>query len=497
MSTFYDWVFHHEVNLHKHVLSTFERDYSLGDLKEEAGKYQSFLLEHLGNIRGKRVGILIPSAFVYISVFLAVNKLGGTVIPLSHQFRKDDLTSVLRLLDPHIVFTVTEHGGFDFGQVIGEWAKESGKETIVFTSANFQEWNKEKYSGSVRPPEGEHMDVISCSSGSTGTPKGIITNMNAWVHWLDRITEKSALKATDNVFLIVPSGVPYGISWIFSVLRKGARMVLPDTFDLLRSVQYLEKNECNKIVSTPSVFQSFYKFAQQIAPSILEKFEMAIFAGEMISRDFIQSLTPSMGQCRFVGFYGLSEQGMLMYCDDLTRLEWKIAPNVDWTLKTEELERDIGELVFRSPAAFAGYYRRPDLTEEVFTKDGWFFTGDLGRVKENRTIELVGRKKDIIKKGGQQIVPAEIEQVLLQNPRVKQAVVIGAPHPVFGEKIVAFIVGDEELQADELYAFLTNRIAPYKIPDEMRKIDKIPINQGKIDKLTLRKLIEKKGVDND
>jgi long-chain acyl-CoA synthetase len=487
MSTFYQWIFNTDLQEEKTVLSTFHQNYTLSDIRNETEKYKAMLKE-LGSIKGKRIGLMIPQILPYLSLFLAVNDLGGVVIPLSPQFRKQDLTSVLELLDPHIVFSGAINTQVE--KSIEEWAIQSGKYTILYQSYNYKEWTERTFGARTREVERESMDIIACSSGSTGVPKGIVLNMNAWKHWLDGITEKSRLEKKDAVFLIVPPTAPYGIAWLFCNLKKGARMVVPDSFDVFQIVNYLKTDTCNKIVSTPSVFKSIYTFAEKMDVTILRKFEMTVFSGEAITSDFIGSLI-EMEKCQHVGLYGLSEAGLLMYCEDLRKLEWEVAPLVNFRME-DAGDQQIGELIFQSPASFSGYYRRPDLTDEVFTKEGWFFTGDLGRLLENGKVQFIGRKKDIIKKGGQQIVPGEVERILLQHPDVKEAVVIGLPHPVYGEEVVAFVVGKKEMEVTELYAFCSERIAKFKVPNQIHQVDHIPINQGKADKLTLKNMIRNK-----
>jgi non-ribosomal peptide synthetase component E (peptide arylation enzyme) len=158
-----------------------------------------------------------------------------------------------------------------------------------------------------------------------------------------------------------------------------------------------------------------------------------------------------------------------------------------------KIEQD-GEFLIRTLAGFMGYYKQPDLTSELWTSDGWFLTGDLVRKNENHKLEIVGRKKDVIKKGGQQVVPGEVEKILLQHPNVKQAVVLGAPHSIYGEQVVAFAILYDESRVKELYPFCAERIARYKVPDTFEIVSDIPIMQGKTDKITLLKqFLSKKG----
>ena len=148
--------------------------------------------------------------------------------------------------------------------------------------------------------------------------------------------------------------------------------------------------------------------------------------------------------------------------------------------------------MLKSPAAFSHYYQNPQLTKEAFDSDGWFLTGDLVRHTESNKISIIGRKKDMIKKGGQQVIPGEIERVLMSHNKVKQAVGIVVAPRVFGEQIVAYVIldGDEKIQ--ELYEYCQKRIAGFKVPDYIEEVTEIPLVQGKADKLTLKKMFNQR-----
>ncbi|OMP67508.1 class I adenylate-forming enzyme family protein [Domibacillus epiphyticus] len=479
MDTFYNWVFDKNNDLNKMALSTIDKSHTYGELKKEVDKYKVLLSEH-GDLRGKRIGIIIPSVFYYSSLFMAVNMLGGTVIPINAQLRKGDLSSILELTEPHIIFTIEETKDTNFREVVRNWSLSSGKKIIMYCSKEYKVWNKEVQEGLESELDEEKIDVIGCSSGSTGIPKGMMINMEAWSYWLKRITEGSSLSEDDKVFSIIPITAPYGITWLFSCLKEGLSLVIPERFDVFQTVMYLKENQCNKIVSTPSVFKSLYMFIEKVDKSIFKSINMLVFAGEVISESFINDLE-ELKQCDLIGLYGLSEQGLIMWSLDLKEPGWEIGPEVGFKM-TED-----NELVFHSPAALTGYYRNEQLTKEVM-RDGWFYTGDLGVMLDNGRIQIVGRKKDMIKKGGQQIIPGEIENFLLTHKHIKQAVIIGVPHEIFGEKVVAFIVGDAQIEISELYTFCKSSMAQYKVPDEIYQLKEFPMNLGKVDKLALRNM---------
>lgn len=465
----------------KVILSTFSGNYTSKDIQVLVDRYIT-LLEPL-KLQGKKVGLLVPSIPEYLSLLLAVNELGGTVIPLSWQFRKEDLTTVLQFLDPHVVFSVNVHNGFHFSEVIATWAKESRKETLLYTSDDCSEWNLTSFAGEQRPLEQEKMDFICCSSGSTGTPKGLVFNLDAFDFSFRLLKDFKELKPTDSVLFYASTSTIFGIKSLTNAIHSGARIIVPTLFDLPRIIKLMQETACNKIVSTPSVFKAIYAFSKQLNPTVLRNIELVGLTGERMSEDFVKQFD-LMNHCKFIAQYGISETGAAMVCDLRKTMEYTVYEGVQYKIRNDEL-------LLKTPATFSGYYRNPQLSKDAFDEEGWFYTGDLVRLNENNKIEIIGRKKDMIKKGGQQVIPGEVEKVLSQHGNVKQAVVIGTPHPVFGEQIVAFVVPDGDLHTEDLHAYCTGKIAGYKIPDQFVVIEEIPVTQGKTDKITLRNMFQK------
>ncbi|MFX3673195.1 MAG: class I adenylate-forming enzyme family protein [Paenisporosarcina sp.] len=460
------------------VLSTFSSDYSANDIKLSMENYLN-ILQH-EDLAGKRIGLLIPHIYSYLSLVLAINELGGTIVPLSSQFRKEDLTAVLESLNPHYVFTVDEADGFSYIEVFANWAEQSGENTKVFRTNDYTNWHHEHYSGTNRPLQEEKMDFICCSSGSTGVPKGIVVSADTLKFSLEFIMKVNKIQPKDRVFLNAPPNSVFGICALLSGIYSGAQIVFPDRYDLPGIVNLMEEKTCNKILSTPSIFKSIYQVANVLKPQVLKNLEIVSLTGEMMTNGFVDQFS-NMDNCEFIGMYGSSEIGGAMYCDLRVEIEF----TVDEAIQFKVIDN---ELLLKSPAAFSHYYQNPELTNEAFDSEGWLLTGDLVSQTESKKISIIGRKKDMIKKGGQQVIPGEIERVLMNHQHVRQAVVIGVPHQVFGEQIVAYVVMGRNENLQELYRFCQKQIARYKVPDYIEEVSEIPLVQGKADKLTLRKM---------
>jgi non-ribosomal peptide synthetase component E (peptide arylation enzyme) len=164
----------------------------------------------------------------------------------------------------------------------------------------------------------------------------------------------------------------------------------------------------------------------------------------------------------------------------------------------QEVRRgEVGEIWGRGPAAVSGYFKDAEATKEVWTEDGWYMTGDLGTLDEMGNLIVVGRKKDMIIRGGQNIYPIEIENLLRKHPKISDVAVIGMPDPLMGQRACAFVVPQpgQEFSFDEMLSFLRERnIALFKFPERLELIEKIPmVGSGqKVDKKLLEKDIQEK-----
>ncbi|WP_180994103.1 class I adenylate-forming enzyme family protein [Bacillus sp. Marseille-P3661] len=468
----------------KLTLSTFSGDYTGGDIANHTEKIISFINKQL-DIENKRIVVLMPNLFTYFSTVLAVNKLGGIVIPLSMQYRKDDFLSVLSFVDPHAVITSPDYQDGFFSKMIYEWSHSMNKETTVFYLDEEEKcWEYYQTTGVARPNETEDVEIMFFTTGSTGLPKGLVSHCTEVENFANTYIEIKGLSEKDSLFLNPPPTSLIGIGAFIAALKTGARIAFPEQFDIPKMVKLIEHTTSNTIDSTPSIFKALYSFGKHIDSEVFRNIEVCTLSGEMINEGYIDHFE-LMKECMFVGVYGLSEVGGVLTCNLRESLEWRIVNGVSTKFREEQ---GMKELAVKTPVMFRGYYRQPELTREILDDEQWFYTGDLVEVSDNGTIKIIGRKKDLIKKGGQQVVPSEVEKVISTHDKVKQVAVIGAPHPVFGEQVVAFIVPNGILNVQEVYSYCAKRIASYKVPDQIQTIPELPSIQSKVDKLSLRKV---------
>ncbi|GGH83198.1 acyl-CoA synthetase (AMP-forming)/AMP-acid ligase II [Pullulanibacillus pueri] len=460
------------------AITTFKGSSTRQDILKKVQSYVAFLdsLE----IEGKRVGLLVPEIEAYLPLILAINKLGGTVMPLNPQFRKEDLKSILTLLDPHIIFTVSHYNGFNFKEAIEESLKATGKATLLYTSETCSEWEKQIYEGPSSPLEGQVNNFICCSSGSTGTPKGLVFNLSIFDYSYHLISRFTRLKAEDTVLFYTSTSTVFGIKSMTNIIKTGAHAVIPTSFDLPAIIKMMQETKCNKVITTPSVLKAIYTFAKHLAPEVLKNLEWIALTGEKMPQGFPNQF-PLLTHCSFISQYGVSETGAIAE-SDLRQGEAHIVYDEN------DFKVVDGELLVKTGALFTEYFHNPAQTKAAFDDEGWYYTGDLVEVMAPRTLKIVGRKKDMIKKGGQQVNPSEIEKVIASLEGVKNVVIVGAPHAIYGEHVVAFVVA-KGLKSADIRSYCKGKISAYKIPDQIVFLDELPIRQGKVDKLKLKTLI--------
>lgn len=457
-------------------LTTFSGNYTTRDLLVTVDKYERMLAPI--KIEGKRVALLVPSIQEFIALVVAINKLGGTVIPLNWQFREDDLLNVLDFLEPHITFSITQYNGFDFAELINRWAKETRKKTVVFTSKECYNWQLSSFNGKEIELEPLTNHFICCTSGSTGTPKGMVFNEGVFDFSFERLKEFYELKSTDTLLVYTSTSTIFGIKTMTVAIKTGANVVVPTEFDLPKIIHTMQQSKCNKIVTTPSVFKALHTFAKHLNPKVLENLEMVCLTGEKMPENLLDSFS-TMKNCKFVAQYGISEVGAIANANLCKGEEYTLVKGI-------EAKVIDGELLVKTGATFSSYYQSQKLSEEAF-EDGWFKTGDLVEFMEEKIFKIVGRKKDLIKKGGQQVIPSEVELTISTIDGIESVTVLGMPHAVYGEQVVAYVVAKKITSAD-IRSQCKGRISSYKIPDKVIFLDELPIRQGKVDKMKLKSM---------
>ena len=264
---------------------------------------------------------------------------------------------------------------------------------------------------------------------------------------------------------------------------KGARVILEPAFAAGRALALIEEKRVTTMMGVPANYL-FMAEEPAFATADLSSLRRAVVGGAPMPEVLLDAW--SERGVEIVQGYGLTEAApnvLVLPPEDAARKRGcagKPYPHVDVELRDPETGRVVdgpgeGELVVRGPNVFAGYWRNPEATAETLV-DGWLHTGDVARRDEEGYFRLVGRTKDVVISGGENIYPAEVENVLHEHPAVTEAAVVGTPDDRWGEVCLAFVALRSEATEEELLEFCRERLARYKVPKGVRVVDALPRN---------------------
>jgi fatty-acyl-CoA synthase len=350
----------------------------------------------------------------------------------------------------------------------------------------------------VRDPEDLH--CLLYTSGTTGKPKGVMiphrqvvwNGYNTVIGWQLRDDDVSPIFTP----LYHAGGV---FAFLVPIFTIGGTIVLHRSFDAAEVWRTIAAERCTVVLGVPTIYKMLLEAPEfaSMSPSNLSHLRWLISGGAPLPLYLIEAY--QQRGLTFKQGYGLTEVGVNCFAmtveESITHAGsiGKPLPYTEARLTDDDGREvsagEVGELWLRGPHVSRGYWNNPQATAAALDSDGWFHTGDLARRDAEGFHTIAGRKKDMIISGGVNVYPAEIEGELLLHPGVRDAAVVGVPHPIWGEAGVAFIVAqDAPPSAEELTDFLAGRLAKYKVPREMVFVDALPRTAyGKVVKGDLKK----------
>lgn len=338
--------------------------------------------------------------------------------------------------------------------------------------------------------------TILYTSGTTGFAKGaVLSHMNVRSN-VNAFNHLCGMNSDDHILLAVPLFHCFGQNALLnSALNAGSTLVLQRRFDLNESKRLIAEEGVTQLYGVPMMFQLLLDSCET---ADLEKVNYCFSAAATLPVQVGERWQHKFGLPIHEG-YGLTETSPFASYNHRNRfvcgsigtpidnVEMKV---VDTETRQECLTGKLGEIIIRGPNVMLGYWNRAEETREVL-RDGWFHSGDIGRIDDDGFFYVVDRVKDMIAVGGLKVFPAEVERVLLDHPAIVEVAVVGIPDEVFGEQVVAFVVladnGDERVLAS-IIQYAKSQLANYKSPRSVVPIAELPRNPaGKILKRELRK----------
>jgi long-chain acyl-CoA synthetase len=475
------------------------RPYSYRELDEMVNRLANGL-SGLGVQRGDRLALFLPNIPEFVIAYLAGQKLGAITVSVNAlltsrevHFILADCSAVVVITTPELQANVpaAELPHLRHIVLVGEAAAGNSLAVLI-----------EKGSAVMRAVEMAPHDpaAIVYSSGTTGVPKGVtlshgnvISNMYAKNHYC-------GMTADDRLLLFVPLFHCFGQNAVLnSGLNAGATIVLHRKFELDEILYSLAANEITMFFAVPTIYLIILNQVSSLSPWRTVRYYFS--AAAPLSVEVAQRWQEQFGRVIHEG-YGLTETSPFASYNH--HLQYKFGsigtPIENVEMKIAELESgqavepgQIGEIAVRGPNVMLGYWNRPEETSQAI-RQGWFYTGDSGRMDEEGYFYIVDRIKDMINVAGLKVYPTEVENVLYQHPAVAEAAVFGLPVPITGEQVAAHIVRRPgySLSEAELFALCRQQIASFKVPSSIKFVNELPKSAtGKILKRVLRETAQR------
>ncbi len=349
----------------------------------------------------------------------------------------------------------------------------------------------------------DNNDVVNMqyTSGTTGFPKGVMLTHRNILNNGYYIGERQKFTEKDRLCITVPLFHCFGIVLaVMATFSHGATMVMVELFDPLMVLAAVQKERCTALYGVPTMFIAEYSHPM-FDMFDLSSLRTGIMAGSTPPIEAMKRVVNDMNMTQITSVYGLTEGSpgftQTSVDDPLEkRVETvgKPLPECEVKIVDPETGEDLGphqtgEICCKGYNVMKGYYKMPDKTREVIDDDGWLHSGDLASVDEEGYYSIVGRIKDMIIRGGENIYPKEIEEFIYTHPKVKDVQVIGVPDAALGEAVMACVVLKDgvSMEEEEVRAFVRASMAKHKVPRYVRFVDGFPMNAaGKILKYKMR-----------
>lgn len=455
-------------------------------------------LQARGVTGGDRVLVLAGNVPEVIAIYLAVSRLGAVYVPVSTTFREREVRFVLDNAEPTAAIVASTHVEAFLG-----WDTERTVDVIVLDGSRIEGLVAYGDLGvgaePLRPVEvGEEDPLLLCyTSGTTSTPKPVLHSQRSEVYNATTYAEVWNLGPGDKGVVCLPLAWVYGLSTTTAALLvSGGTVLLLDRFHPVAVVEAIEAHGATAMWGTMSMYTKLVEVIRQRGDADLSTLRVVNNGGEPCPPPLVKDFEELTG-LQLLGSYATSEARPIMVvrpgdegAPDGT--VGRLVPGAEIRLVAEDgspvPSGEAGHALLRCPGLMTEYYRRPDLTADRLTEDGWLRSGDLLQNDEAGYWYVVGRQSEMIIRSGANIAPAEVETALAAHPDVADVAVVGVPDPRSGEAVRAVVAtAGRKPDEDELRAFLLDQLAAYKVPQEFVFVDELPrTDRGKLDRAALK-----------
>jgi fatty-acyl-CoA synthase len=466
----------------------------------------------IGVEKGDRVGIWSPNRAEWTITQYAMAKIGAILVNVHPAYRTHELAYVLKQSGTRALIAATAFKGSDYVAMVDEVRADApGLTDVVFLGTD--DWERLRASADAVPAEALSERLagltntepinIQYTSGTTGFPKGATLSHRNLLNNGFFVTELINLRPGEKLCIPVPFYHCFGmVMGNLGCTTHGATMVIPAPgFDPGATLRAVESERCAGVYGVPTMFIAMHNHPE-FADRDLSSLRTGIMAGAVCPVEVMKRCVETMNMSEVAIAYGMTETSPVscqtLLDDDLDRRTSSIGrahPHVEIKIVDpatgEVVERgQPGEFCTRGYSVMLGYWQDDEKTSEAIDADGWMHTGDLAVMREDGYCNVVGRIKDMVIRGGENVYPREIEEFLYTHPDIEDTQVIGVPDEKYGEEICAWVrmkPGRTPLDADAVRAFAAGKLAHYKIPRYVHVVDDFPMTvTGKVRKVEMR-----------
>jgi long-chain acyl-CoA synthetase len=438
------------------------------------------LLRSRGVEPGDRVGLMMPNVPYFPVLYFGILRAGAVVVPMNVLLKERE---VAYYLDDSGAKLLLAWHMFDEAAEAG--AAKARSECILVTPGEFEQVLAEQQPVE-EPVERDEQDtaVILYTSGTTGQPKGAeLTHANLRRNC--SVTAALGEFTADDVLLgALPLFHSFGQTCTMNgAIAIGATVTMIPRFDPEKALEIIERDAVTIFQGVPTMYNAMLH-ANRADSTDVSTLRLCMSGGAAIPVELIRAFEEKF-DCMILEGYGLSETSPVASFNhpDRERKPGSIGTaieGVDMKVVDDDgndlPQGEVGEIVIRGHNVMKGYWSRPDATADSIDSDGWFRSGDMAKVDEDGYFFIVDRKKDLIIRGGYNVYPREVEEILYEHPAVQEAAVVGIPDDSLGEEVAAAVVlkQGESADASEIKAYVRDQVAAYKYPRKVWFVDELP-----------------------
>ena len=497
--------------------------WSYRELLEKVDQVAASFME-LGLVKGDRLGIWSPNCAEWAIAQFATAKIGVILVTINPAYQASELLFTLNKVQVKVLITAIRFKGTNYVEIIEsilgnrkpqgcpvDWSQLPHLERIIHLGDEpidgiipFCALYDCQYPLSFPQIQNNDPVNIQFTSGTTGSPKGAVLSHRNILNNAYFVGKSMGLRALDRLCIPVPLYHCFGmVMGNLACITHGATMVYPSPgFDPLLVLKSVQDEQCTGLLGVPTMFMAILE-CPEFGDFDLTSLRGGIMAGSPCPTATMRSVIDRMNMNEVTIAYGMTETSPVSFqsqinddVDVRVNTVGRVQPHIE--VKLIDHKGDVvvvgnpGEICTRGYSVMQGYWEDAGATREAIDGEGWMHTGDLATLDDQGYCRIVGRLKDVVIRGGENIYPREVEEFLQKHPKIEEVHVVGVPDPRFGEELCAWIrIRDKEVMTvEEVLIYCRQKIAHYKTPRHIRFVDSFPMTvTGKVKKFEIREVM--------